>query len=235
MKQSFTVRDLPAAERPRERLEKYGAESLSAQELLALVLGRGVRGESVMMTAQCLLSEFGSLEGVMEASLQDLKKLNGVGTAKASQIKACLEIARRAQAQRDAVQAAPQKRGARVVSPQEIYAMVQSRLREYSKEHFFVLSFDTRNKLLGMDTISVGTLNASLVHPREAFESAIRRHADHIIVVHNHPSEELEPSDEDREVTKRLSEGGRILGIELADHVIVTRAGYKSFKEHGLL
>ncbi|MDP2641594.1 MAG: DNA repair protein RadC [Candidatus Yanofskybacteria bacterium] len=235
MKQSFTVRDLPAAERPRERLEKYGAESLSAQELLALILGRGVRGESVMVTAQMLLSEFGSLEGVMDASLQDLKKLNGIGIAKAGQIKACLEIARRVQAQRDAVHEVLAKGKGRVTSPREVHSVVQSRLREYSKEHFFVLSFDTRNKLLGMDTVSVGTLNASLVHPREAFECAIRRHADHIIVVHNHPSEELEPSNEDLEVTKRLSAGGRLLGIELADHVIVTRDRYKSFKEHGLL
>ncbi|MDP4007279.1 MAG: DNA repair protein RadC, partial [bacterium] len=201
MKQAFTVRDLPISERPRERLEKYGAEALSAQELLALILGRGVRGESVMMTAQRLLSEFGSLEGVMDASLEELKKLNGIGIAKAGQIKACLEIARRAQVQRDAVQDSPKKGKDHIVSPKEVHALVQSRLREYSKEHFFVLSFDTRNKLLGMDTISVGTLNASLVHPREAFESAIRRHADHIIIAHNHPSEELEPSEEDIEVT----------------------------------
>jgi len=235
MKQSFTVRDLPISERPRERLEKYGAESLSAQELLALILGRGVRGDSVMMTAQRLLSEFGSLEGVMEASLQDLQRLNGIGIAKASQLKACLEVARRVKIQEDEVQDAPSKEKGRIVFPRDVHAIVQSRLRAYSKEHFFVLSFDTRNKLLGMDTISIGTLNASLVHPREAFESAIRRHADHIIIAHNHPSEDSEPSDEDREVTKRLSAGGEVLGIKLADHVIVTKKGYVSFKEQGLL
>ncbi|MBI2573776.1 MAG: DNA repair protein RadC [Candidatus Wildermuthbacteria bacterium] len=235
MKNFFTLRDLPVAERPRERLEKYGAEALSAQELLALVLGRGVRGESVMMTVQRLLSAFGSLGGVMDASLQDLRKHKGIGIAKAGQIKACLEIARRSAAQKAAVQDTPNKKDGRVCSPREVYAIVQNKLREYAKEHFFVLSFDARNKFLGMDTVSVGTLNASLVHPREAFESAIRRHADHIVIAHNHPSGDPDPSNEDVEVTKRLFNGGNILGIELVDHVIVTKTGYKSFKEQGLL
>ena len=235
MKQSFTVRDLPISERPRERLEKHGAESLSAQELLALILGRGVRGESVMMTAQMLLSTFGSLEGVIAASLQDLEKLNGIGVAKASQLKACLEIARRVQTQIDERQDKGEKQNVHIVSPQEVYATVHTKLREYSKEHFFVLSFDTRNKLLGMDTISVGTLNASLVHPREAFESAIRHHADHIIIVHNHPSEETDPSEEDREVTKKLILAGKVLGIELVDHLIITKKEYFSFQEQRLL
>ncbi|MDA1337520.1 MAG: DNA repair protein RadC [bacterium] len=233
MKQSFTVRDLPLQERPRERLEKYGAEMLSAQELLALILGRGVRGESVMVTAQALLSRFGSLEGVMEASLEELKKLNGIGMAKAGQIKACLEIARRAQGA--SLKDADSKKAQRATSPREVHELVKSKLRAYSKEHFFVLSFDVRNKLLGIDVVSVGTLSANLVHPRETFEAAIRRHADHIVVAHNHPSEELEPSKEDREITQRLRDSGAMLGIELVDHIIVGRNSYVSFKEQGML
>ena len=189
MKYSFTVRDLPVEERPRERLAKFGAEALSAQELLALILGRGVRGESVMMTAQKLLSKFGSLQGVTEASLEELKQVNGIGMAKAAQIKACLEIGKRARVQNSSVQnKAAKKQNERITSPQRVHELVKDRLRNYAKEHFFVLSFDARNKLLGIDTISVGTLTASLVHPRETFEAAIRRHADHIIVAHNHPS-----------------------------------------------
>lgn len=210
----------------------YGAEALSAQELLALILGRGVRGESVMMTAQLLLSGFGSLQGVMEASLEELQGVNGIGAAKACQLKACLEVARRTSRKEAGV---PHAKKACVVSPREVYEMAYGKLREYSKEHFFVLCFDARNKLLGMDTVSVGTLNASMVHPRETFEAAIRRHASHIIIAHNHPSGELDPSPQDLEVTRRISDAGKILGIELADHVIVAHTGYVSFKEKGLL
>ncbi len=236
MKQSFTVRDLPVEERPRERLAEFGAEALSAQELLALILGRGVRGESVMMTAQKLLSRFGSLQGVTEASLEELKQINGIGIAKAAQIKACLEIGKRARIQSSSVQEkGVKKQDEKVASPQKVYELVKSKLRNYAKEHFFVLSFDTRNKVLGMDVVSVGTLGASLVHPREAFEVAIRRHADHIVVAHNHPSQDLEPSQEDRNVTKLLVESGKVLGIALVDHLIVGTDAYISFKEQGFL
>jgi DNA repair protein RadC len=235
MKQSFTVRDLPVEERPRERLAKFGAESLSAQELLSLILGRGVRGESVMMTAQKLVSKFGSLQGVTEASLEELKQVNGIGTAKAAQIKACLEIGRRARVQNGVHNKEIKEQNERITSPQRVHELVKDRLRNYAKEHFFVLSFDVRNKLLGIDIISVGTLTASLVHPREAFEAAIRRHADHIIVAHNHPSQDLEPSQEDRDVTRLLAESGKVLGIALVDHCIVGTDGYISFKEQGLL
>lgn len=236
MKNSFTVRDLPIEERPRERLAKFGAEALSAQELLALILGRGVRGESVMMTAQKLLSKFGSLQGVTEASLEELQEINGIGMAKATQIKACLEIGKRAKVQNGTAQdKAVKKQDERVTSPQKVYELVKERLRNYAKEHFFVLSFDTHNKFLGMDIVSVGTLTASLAHPREVFESAIHRHADHIIVAHNHPSQDLEPSQEDKEVTKLLIESGRVLGIAMVDHIIVGADAYLSFKEQGLL
>lgn len=236
MKNSFTVRDLPVEERPRERLAEFGAEVLSAQELLALILGRGVRGESVMMTAQKLLSKFGSLQGVTEASLEELKQVNGIGMAKAAQIKACLEIGKRARVQSTSVQdKTAKKQGEKITFPQEVHELIKSKLRNYAKEHFFVLSFDTRNKLLGMDTISVGTLTASLAHPREVFEAAIRRHADHIIVAHNHPSQDLEPSQEDREVTKLLTESGRVLGIVVVDHIIVGTDAFISFKEQGFL
>jgi len=236
MKQSFTVRDLPVEERPRERLAEFGAQALSAQELLALILGRGVRGESVMMTAQKLLSSFGSLQGVTEASLEELKQINGIGMAKAAQIKACLEIGKRARIQNGSVQeGGVKKQNEKVTSPQKVYELVKSKLRNYAKEHFFVLSFDTRNKLLGMDVVSVGTLTASLAHPREVFEAAIRRHADHIIVAHNHPSQDLEPSQEDRNVTKLLVASGSVLGIAVVDHLIVGTDAYIGFKEQGLL
>lgn len=235
MKNSFTVRDLPVEERPRERLAEFGAQALSAQELLALILGRGVRGESVMMTAQKLLSRFGSLQGVTEASLEELKQIKGIGMAKAAQMKACLEIGKRARVQNSVQERGGKKQDERVTSPQKVHELVKGKLRNYAKEHFFVLSFDTRNKLLGIDVVSVGTLVASLAHPREVFEAAIRRHADHIIVAHNHPSQDLEPSQEDRDVTKLLAESGKVLGIALVDHLVVGADAYISFKEQGLL
>lgn len=229
---SFTILDLPESERPRERLKKFGPDSLSAQELLALILGRGVRGESVSMTAQKLLSYFGSLKGIMNASLEDLQSVKGLGLAKASQLKACFEIARRVFTKSEIAEETKQKE---ITSAQEVYELIKSKISNYAKEHFIVLSFDARNKFLGIDTISVGTLNANLVHPRETFDAAIRRHAAHIIIVHNHPSGDSEPSEDDLEITKRLVESGKILGIEVIDHIVVTKEMFFSFKEKGLI
>ena len=233
MRKSFTIRDLPPSERPRERLQKFGPDALSAQELLALILGRGIGGESVMMTAQKLLSHFGSLEAIMDASLEDLQNIRGLGIAKASQIKACFEIARRVYTAEEIPEG--QKRSKLIISPRDVFKLVKSKILHYAKEHFMVLSFDSRNRFLGMDTISIGTLNANLVHPRETFESAIRRHAAQVVLAHNHPSGELEPSEDDLEITKRLVEAGKILGIELLDHVIITKDGFLSFKDKNLI
>jgi DNA repair protein RadC len=229
---SFTIHDLPKSERPRERLKKLGPESLSAQELLALILGRGVRGESVLMTAQKLLSHFGSLEGVMNASLEDLQGIKGVGLAKASQLKACFEVARRVFTKNEIDEEVKQKE---ITSAKEVYDLVKSKISNYTKEHLVVLAFDSRNKFLGMDTVSIGILNTNLIHPRETFDAAIRRHAAQIIVAHNHPSGEPEPSEDDLEITKRLVESGKILGIEVTDHIIVTKNGFFSFKEKNLI
>ena len=184
------------------------------------------------MTAQKLLSYFGSLEGIMNASLEDLQSIKGLGLAKASQLKACFEVARRIYAKSEVDDEVKPKE---VTSAQEVYKFIKSKISNYAKEHFVVLSFDTRNKLLGMDTVSVGTLNANLVHPRETFDAAISRHAAQIIVAHNHPSGDPEPSEDDLEITKRLVESGKILGIEVIDHIIVTKNEFFSFKEKDLI
>lgn len=232
MSKSFTIQDLPKSERPRERLKKLGSEALSAQELLALILGSGVRGESVSLTAQKLLSHFGSLEGIINASLEDLQSIKGLGVAKASQLKACFEIARRVFTKNEIADEVRQKE---IVSAKEVYELIKSKISNYAKEHLVVVSFDSRNRFLGMDTVSVGTLTANLVHPRETFDSAIRRHAAQIIVAHNHPSDDPEPSEDDLGINKRLVEAGKILGIEVIDHIIVCKSRYLSFKEKGLL
>lgn len=234
MAQSFTVHDLPLNERPRERLMKHGADAISAQELIAVVLGRGVSGQSVMAIAQKLLVSFGSLEGVVNASFEQLQSIRGLGPAKAAQLKACLEIVRRVAAEEIKIET-DRNAVKPVASPNDVAQLVWPKVRDYQKEHLFVISFDNRNRVLGIDLISVGTLNASLVHPRETFNAAMARNAASIIVCHNHPSGDPHPSEADLTVTKRLVEAGVIMGVQLLDHVIICKTAAFSFKENNLL
>lgn len=229
---TFTIHDLPLSERPRERLHHYGSSSLSLPELLAVILGNGTRGEPVVVLSQKLLSKFGSLENIQNASLQDLQSVRGLGFAKAAQIKACFEIARRLRNENTL-----KKRVAwrQVASPEEVYNVVKDKIPHWNKEHFMVLSVDSRHKLISLDTIFVGSLNASVVHPREVFDVAVHRHAACIIIVHNHPSGSIEPSKEDIQVTKILIEAGKIMGIEVIDHLIVTKEEFMSMKRGGII
>lgn len=228
MSSNFTLNDLPSSEKPRERLQEYGANALSIQELLALVLGRGVKGEPIMVISQRLLSKFGSLEGIANASFEDLCQIKGLGVAKASQLIACFEMSIRI--------SNPLKTNNTIIAfPEDIALLLIKKLGHYTKEHFVMVSLNTRSKILGIDTISIGTLNASIVHPRETFEPAIRRHAAKIVISHNHPSGNPDPSDADQTSTDQLIAAGKILGIELIDHVIVTKKSYLSFKEQGLM
>lgn len=234
MAKSFTVMDLPVKERPRERLAARGAENISAQELIAVVLGRGVAGRSVLLIAQDLLRKFRSLDGVVAAPLHALQEVKGLGPAKALQLKACLEIARRVVREENLVEAKRSKSKA-IAQPPHIASLIRPLIRNWQKEHFFVISFDNRNRVLGVDLIGVGTLNSNLVHPRETFEIAIRHHAASIAVSHNHPSGDPQPSKADLEVTKRLAEAGKLMGIQLLDHVVISKINLYSFRENGLL
>jgi DNA repair protein RadC len=227
MPKSFTIRDLPKEERPRERLVKFGEQALSAQELLQLILGRGVSGESVVVTAQKLLTQFGSLQKLAEASIEELSSIKGIGLAKAAQLKAVFEIGRRLSLQN------VNYRGKEITNPEKVFNLIKSRLKDYHKEHFYVIALDSRNYSIA--EISVGTLNENIVHPREVFTEAIKNRAASVIFVHNHPSGNPQPSEEDLEITKRLVEASKILGIEVLDHIIITKEGFFSFKEGGLL
>ena len=227
MKKSFTIHDLPKEERPRERLVKFGEQALSAQELLQLILGRGIAGESVAVTTQKLLSEFGSLQKLAEASIEELSLIKGIGLAKATQIKAVFEIGRRFSNQ------IPSYKSKELNDPKKVYQLIKSKLKDYHKEHFYIIVLNSRN--WSVAEVSIGSLNASIVHPREVFAEAIKNKAASVIFVHNHPSGDTEPSEGDLEITKRLVDSGKILGIEIIDHIIITKNGFLSFKEKKLI
>ena len=230
MSKSFTIHDLPKEERPRERLVKFGEDALSAQELLQVILGRGIAGESVAVTAQKLLSQFGSLQKLAEASIEELSSIKGIGLAKATQIKAVFEIGRRVSTQ------VLSYKSKELTDPKKVYQLIKNKLKDYHKEHFYIIPINSRNYSIA--EVSVGSLNASIVHPREVFAEAIKNKAVSVIFAHNHPSGNSEPSQDDLATTKRLVEAGKILGIEVEDHIIVTKDGktpFFSFKENKLI
>jgi DNA repair protein RadC len=228
VKKSFTIHDLPISERPRERLQKFGAEALSAQEILAVILGRGIAGESVMMTAQRLLSQFGNIKGIAGASLEELSQVRGIGLAKASQIKAAFELANR-------LEGYPELGKKPVVkTPDEVVSLVRGRLKGKTKEHFLALLLDTRGQLIKISEISIGSLDSSIVHPREVFKEAISASAASVIFAHNHPSGVPEPSEDDVKLTERLAQTGEVIGIEVLDHIVISDNNYVSLKREGL-
>ncbi len=222
------IRDLPEDERPRERLIAYGPEALSNAELLAILLRTGVAGVSACGLAERILSQFRGLRGVAQASVDTLAQVNGLGPAKAAQIKAAFELGKRNAVFVDA--ARPQIR-----SPQDVVNLVLPELIGEQREHFRALLLDTRNQVLRIRTISIGSLNASVIHPREVFKEAVTQSAAAIIATHNHPSGDPSPSPEDIAVTRRLVEAGRILGIEVLDHVVLGDGRWVSLKERGLM
>ncbi|MGD9116452.1 MAG: DNA repair protein RadC [Dehalococcoidia bacterium] len=227
MDRSFTIHDLPVSERPRERLQKLGVEALSAQEILAVIMGRGVSGESVMVTAQRLLSKFENLKGIAEASVEELAQVRGIGIAKAAQIKASFELASRLDGHAREVKAV-------VKTPEDLMGLVGKRLQSKKKEYFLAVLLDTRNQLIKIAQISVGSLDTSIVHPREVFKEAISASAAAVIFAHNHPSGDAEASPDDVKLTKRLAEAGELVGIDVLDHIIVGEGSFTSLKREGL-
>lgn len=233
-RKKLKVSDLPLEERPRERLLRLGPEFLSSQELLAIIISSGVAGIPATELAQILISRYGSLAGIADVSAEELKKeIKGMGNAKITRLKACFEIARRIENERKQMDLTTKYR--KITGPQYVFGAIKSKLLDYKREHFFVLSLNSHNKIIAIDEISTGILDASLVHPREVFDTAIRRRAAKIIIAHNHPSGDSEPSEDDINITRRLKEAGTIIGIELIDHIIVCRNSFFSFKEKDLI
>lgn len=221
------IRDVPVEERPRERMIELGERQLTNPELVALILRTGSVQESVLGLADRVLHEFGGFHGLADASVEEIRKVPGMGTAKACELKAAVEIGRRMAVLR------PERPTVR--SPRDLESLLFSELSSLTQEHFVVLPLDSKNKLIGLDTVHKGTLNSSLVHPREVFKAVIRRSANSFLVAHNHPSGDPHPSKEDIEVTRRLHDGSKLLGIEFLDHLIVGDGRLVSLRERGLL
>lgn len=222
-----TIKDLPVDERPRERLEHAGEGALSTTELLAIILRTGVGGESVLDMAQRLLSRYGGLPGIARASFAELEAEKGLGKAKTAQLKAALELGRRM------LLASPEDRFV-VRSPADVAQLLMAEMSHLEQEHFRVLYLDTRNRLLGIETIYVGSLNASHIRVGEVFRDAVKRNCAAIIVAHNHPSGDSTPSPEDVEVTRQLVDAGNLLDIEVLDHLVIGQQRFVSLRERGL-
>jgi DNA repair protein RadC len=227
-----TMRELAPAERPRERLLSQGANALKTSELIAILLRTGTSGRPVLDLAEFLLAHFGSLEALSRAPIGELVKIKGVGEAKAIELKAAFALAARL--------ARSEAEARAIESADDIARLLGEEMRLLDYESVRVVSLNTRHRVLAIDEISRGTLNESLLHPREAFRGAVARGAHAIVLVHNHPSGHPKPSDADLRVTRGMKDAGALLQIELIDHVILGAPGkdgraYFSFKNEGLL
>jgi DNA repair protein RadC len=218
------IKDLPRVDRPREKLLKYGQSKLTTSELLAIILRTGIKGKNVIELAKSILKTIGS-NNIKTIPASDLRKIKGLGVSKTAEIIACIELGKRLTKDKEQL---------KVLSPQDIFLSMKD-IGNQKKEHFVAIYLDTRNQEIAREVISIGTLNSSLVHPREVFEPAIRNLAASIIIVHNHPSGDLNPSHEDLLITKKLVDSGNLLDIHVLDHVIISRQGYVSLKEKNLI
>ena len=217
-----TIRDLPREERPRERLISLGAHHLSDVELVAILLGSGSRTLTAIELARELLGEQG-LRVLVESSVEDLAEQPGIGMAKACSLKSAAEIARRLSSRRQS--------RARIKSPGDVGQLLMEDMRYLDREHFRVILLNSKNQVLGIESVAVGSLNSAIVHPREIFKLPVKRSAAAVILVHNHPSGDPTPSQEDVEVTRRLVEVGNLLGIEVLDHIVIGDNCYLSLRE----
>ncbi len=222
------ITDWPKEERPREKLIKYGPASLSETELIAILLRTGAGKITAVDLAKTLLKEFRNLNHLSSRSLKELEEYKGLGVVKSVTLLAAFELGRR-------YDAAKVESRDKISSPDDVVKKYQSRFRDLKQEMFQVLLLDSANHLLDEKIITVGTLNSSLVHPREVFKPAILEPAASIILLHNHPSGNPEPSQDDVQITRQIVEAGKILSIPVHDHIILAIDKYCSFVEKGLL
>jgi DNA repair protein RadC len=222
----YSIQDLPEAERPRERLLQHGAEALSTVELIAILLGSGTKSASVLQLAQLMVSRFGTLRELAEATVQELCQIKGIGTAKAIQLRAAFSLSLRLAR----INVSPKYK---IEHPVHAYHLVKEGMQSEKRELFVIIMLDVKGCVIAHEVIAIGTLTHAPVHPREVFYPAIRHKAASIILVHNHPSGDLTPSKQDIEITYKLSEVGKIIGIPVNDHLIISEKGYQSLRQRG--
>ncbi len=221
------IRDMAETDRPRERLAQIGAEALSTAELLAIILRVGLHGESAIRLAERLLAQFNHLPGLARATITELMEVKGIGDAKAVEIKAALELGRRLLA------TSPEDRP-RVASPDDAFHLLKSEMMFLDQEHLRLILLDTRNRVVRTPTIYVGSLNTSVVRVGELFRAAIRENSAAFIVAHNHPSGDPAPSPEDITVTRQIVQAGKLLDIDVLDHIIIGHGRFVTMKQRGL-
>lgn len=224
---TYRITDLDQAERPRERLAKLGPQALSTAELIAILLRVGVMGENAVQVGQRLLQSMGGLAGLQRASYEEVCNQHGVGPAKAAQIKAAIELGRRLMVE------TPQERPA-IHSPADAAALVQYEMSALEQEELRVILLDTRNRVMDIANVYRGSLNSSQVRVGELFKTPIRRNAAALIVVHNHPSGDPAPSPDDIAITRAIVQAGKLLDVEVLDHLVIGRGRHVSLKERGL-
>lgn len=223
----YRITDLADDDRPRERLARLGPQALSSAELIAILLRVGVPGENAVQVGQRLLTHFGGITGLHRAAFEEVIDQHGVGPAKAAQIKAAIELGRRLTLE------SPDERPS-INSPADAASLIQYEMSAFEQEHLRVLHLNTRNRVLGMEDVYRGSLNSSQVRVGELFKSAIRRNASAIIVAHNHPSGDPTPSPDDVAITRAIVQAGKLLDIDVLDHLVIGQGRFVSMKERGL-
>ncbi|NME83798.1 DNA repair protein RadC [Clostridium sp. SM-530-WT-3G] len=229
MKGNLRIMDIPENERPKEKLLSYGAETLNNSELLAVILRTGTRAENVIDLSRRVLKELDGLDGILDANFSDITSIKGIKAGKASQILALAELFKRFKTLRSG------KMNKKISSPIDLIEYLEDEMSCLNQEILKVILLNTKNCIVGVKDVFVGSLNNSIVHPREIFKAAINKNSASIIICHNHPSGDPVPSKEDINITLRIKECGNIIGIQLLDHIIIGNNKYVSFKEERLI
>ncbi len=224
----ITIKEMPEEERPREKMMKYGSDKVTNAELLAIIIRTGSRRASAVNLADKILSRAENLRELPNLSIQELMEIKGIGLAKGVQIKAALELGRR-------IASSFRLETRSISSPKDVADYLMEEMRYYQKEYFKAVFLNTKNQVISTEIISIGSLNSSIVHPREIFCAAVKKASASVILVHNHPSGDPTPSREDIEVTKRIVQAGEIIGVSVLDHLIIGEGRYYSFRESGLI